>query len=165
MGNLPRFGLALILGAGLAAAAAGQAAPPAKCPPPARTDNITDTYGNTVVPDPYQWLEDQKSPESPFSMTKLTLSTAYTLAVSPRRRQAPLQPRPGSGPAGDRKNFRDFGNVEQHGHAALTFGALMASKLLEFLQRIPAGNEMHGAGRRLRQRLRAGGSLRGQRSE
>ena len=53
-----------MMGAGLAAAAAGQAAPPAKCPPGARTDNITDTYGSTVVPDPYQWLEDQKSPET-----------------------------------------------------------------------------------------------------
>ena len=62
--DFPRFGLALILVAGLAAAAAGQVAPPAKCPPPARTDNITDTYGSTVVADPYQWLEDQKSPET-----------------------------------------------------------------------------------------------------
>jgi prolyl oligopeptidase len=62
--HFPRLGLTLILGASLAAAAAGQAAPPAKCPPPARTDNITDTYGSTVVPDPYQWLEDQKSPET-----------------------------------------------------------------------------------------------------
>ena len=61
----PRLGLALILAAGLAAAAAGQAAPPAaKCPPQARVDNVTDTYGTTVVADPYRWLEDQKSPET-----------------------------------------------------------------------------------------------------
>lgn len=53
-----------MLGAGFAAAAAGQAALPAKCPPTTRTDNITDTYDSIVVPDPYQWLEDQKSPET-----------------------------------------------------------------------------------------------------
>jgi prolyl oligopeptidase len=58
------FGLVLALSASLAAAAAGQAAPPANCPPPTRTDNITDTYGSTVVADPYQWLEDQKSSET-----------------------------------------------------------------------------------------------------
>ncbi len=62
--DFPRLGLALILSAGLAAAAVGQSAPPAKCPPSTRTDNITDTYGSTVVADPYQWLEDQKSPET-----------------------------------------------------------------------------------------------------
>jgi prolyl oligopeptidase len=33
-----------------------------KCPPPARTDNVKDTYGSTVVTDPYRWLEDQASP-------------------------------------------------------------------------------------------------------
>ena len=64
MRAFPSLGFALILCAGLAAAAAGQAAPPAKCPPPARTDNVTDTYGSTVVADPYRWLEDQKSPET-----------------------------------------------------------------------------------------------------
>jgi prolyl oligopeptidase len=35
-----------------------------KCPPPARIDSAKDTYGTTVVPDPYRWLEDQESPET-----------------------------------------------------------------------------------------------------
>ena len=36
----------------------------AKCPPAARADDVKDTYGTTVVADPYRWLEDQKSPET-----------------------------------------------------------------------------------------------------
>ncbi len=35
-----------------------------KCPPATRTDDIKDTYGSVVVPDPYQWLENQTSPET-----------------------------------------------------------------------------------------------------
>src|SRR5260221_4959266 len=35
-----------------------------KCPPPARIDSAKDTYGTTVVADPYRWLEDQESPET-----------------------------------------------------------------------------------------------------
>jgi prolyl oligopeptidase len=35
-----------------------------KCPPTARVDDAKDTYGTTVVSDPYRWLEDQKSPET-----------------------------------------------------------------------------------------------------
>jgi prolyl oligopeptidase len=45
--------------------ASGQSpAPPAKCPPPSRLDSAKDTYGITVVADPYRWLEDQTSPET-----------------------------------------------------------------------------------------------------
>jgi prolyl oligopeptidase len=36
----------------------------AKCPPATRTDGASDTYGSTVVADPYRWLEDQNSPET-----------------------------------------------------------------------------------------------------
>jgi prolyl oligopeptidase len=36
----------------------------AKCPPTARVDSAKDTYGSTVVADPYRWLEDQQSPET-----------------------------------------------------------------------------------------------------
>src|SRR5580698_1063564 len=32
------------------------------CPPATRVDNVNDTYGTTVVTDPYRWLEDQTSP-------------------------------------------------------------------------------------------------------
>jgi prolyl oligopeptidase len=35
-----------------------------KCPPPARLDSAKDSYGSTVVADPYRWLEDQNSPET-----------------------------------------------------------------------------------------------------
>jgi prolyl oligopeptidase len=45
--------------------ACGQSpAPPTKCPPPSRLDSTKDTYGTTVVADPYRWLEDQNSPET-----------------------------------------------------------------------------------------------------
>jgi prolyl oligopeptidase len=48
-----------------AASAFSQTPPaPAKCPPATRIDTATDTYGSTVVADPYRWLEDQQSPET-----------------------------------------------------------------------------------------------------
>jgi prolyl oligopeptidase len=43
---------------------AQEPASPAKCPPVARIDSAKDTYGSTVVADPYRWLEDQNSPET-----------------------------------------------------------------------------------------------------
>jgi prolyl oligopeptidase len=51
-----------LLASGLAFAQAP--APASKCPPPARIDSARDTYGTTVVADPYRWLEDQKNPET-----------------------------------------------------------------------------------------------------
>ena len=39
-------------------------APAAECPPAARIDSTKDTYGTTIVADPYRWLEDQNSPET-----------------------------------------------------------------------------------------------------
>src|SRR5258706_7682845 len=44
-------------------ASAQEPSPAAKCPPAARIDSAKDTYGSTVVADPYRWLEDQNSPE------------------------------------------------------------------------------------------------------
>jgi prolyl oligopeptidase len=35
-----------------------------KCPPVTRTDNVVDNYFGTKIADPYQWLEDQNSPET-----------------------------------------------------------------------------------------------------
>jgi prolyl oligopeptidase len=56
--------IALLFGS-LAAAGSGFAQnDSSKCPPPARVDDVKDTYGSTVVADPYRWLEDQKSPET-----------------------------------------------------------------------------------------------------
>jgi prolyl oligopeptidase len=45
-------------------AGAQQTASTAKCPPAARIDAAKDTYGSTVVADPYRWLEDQASSET-----------------------------------------------------------------------------------------------------
>ena len=60
-----RAALLLIVALPLADLASAQApAPPAKCPPAARLDSAKDTYGSTVVADPYRWLEDQNSPET-----------------------------------------------------------------------------------------------------
>ena len=63
------FGRRSLLGAGLLFAGAllpgiGRAQGTAQCPPAARVDGVKDTYGTTVVADPYRWLEDQKSPET-----------------------------------------------------------------------------------------------------
>jgi hypothetical protein len=39
-------------------------APTPNCPPHARIDPAKETYGTTVVANPYRWLEDQESPET-----------------------------------------------------------------------------------------------------
>src|SRR5258708_21477109 len=54
--------VAFLFTAGLAFAQASP--PPPKCPPQSRIDPAKDTYGTTVVADPYRWLEDQQSPET-----------------------------------------------------------------------------------------------------
>lgn len=51
-----------ILAASLAWAQNSETNP--KCPPPTRLDSAKDTYGTTVVPDRYRWLENQESPET-----------------------------------------------------------------------------------------------------
>jgi prolyl oligopeptidase len=48
----------------LAAAVGAQGEGGGKCPPAARVDGVKDTYGSTVVVDPYRWLEDQQSAET-----------------------------------------------------------------------------------------------------
>jgi prolyl oligopeptidase len=48
--------------AGVVSAQTPSVAP--ECPPPTRLDSAKDTYGTTVVADPYRWLEDQQSPDT-----------------------------------------------------------------------------------------------------
>lgn len=55
---------ACLLAAGLLLPCTAGAQEAAKCPPAARVDDVKDTYGTTVVADPYRWLENQNSPET-----------------------------------------------------------------------------------------------------
>src|SRR6202045_4691829 len=48
----------------IAGLAGAQEPSAAKCPPAARIDSAKDSYGSTVVADPYRWLEDQNIPET-----------------------------------------------------------------------------------------------------
>src|SRR5258708_19493913 len=59
----------------------------AKCPPTARIDSAKDTYGTTVVADPYRWLEDQNSPETRAWIDAEQKCTAAALSNLPGRAQ------------------------------------------------------------------------------
>src|SRR5712692_11392564 len=85
-----RGALLLIAGlppAGLASAQSQNAAPAAKCPPAARIDSAKDTYGSTVVADPYRWLEDQDSPETRAWISAEQSCTEASLSKLPGRAQ------------------------------------------------------------------------------
>jgi prolyl oligopeptidase len=58
------LGFAAVFILGIISTATAQSSPGIKCPPPARIDNVKETYGKTVVSDPYRWLEDQQSVET-----------------------------------------------------------------------------------------------------
>ena len=55
------------------------------CPPPTRIDNVSDTYGSTVVPDPYRWLEDQDSKETRAWIEEQNACTESILSKLPAR--------------------------------------------------------------------------------
>jgi prolyl oligopeptidase len=78
------LGLALWIGG---FTSAQEAAPTAKCPPSARLDSVKDTYGNTVVADPYRWLEDQNSPETRVWIAAEQKCTDAVLSKLPGREQ------------------------------------------------------------------------------
>ncbi|HXY23325.1 MAG TPA: prolyl oligopeptidase family serine peptidase [Candidatus Acidoferrum sp.] len=72
----------------LANAGAAQSAPvPSKCPPATRIDSAKDTYGTTVVADPYRWLEDQESPETRAWIDAEQKCTEAALSGLPGRAQ------------------------------------------------------------------------------
>jgi prolyl oligopeptidase len=79
------FLTARFLFAGLAAAQ--QPAPAAKCPPAARIDSAKDTYGTTVVADPYRWLEDQNSLETRAWIEAQRKCTEAAVSNLPGRRE------------------------------------------------------------------------------
>lgn len=90
--GLPRwvFYGALLLAASLQTAALSRAQEPAsppKCPPTARIDSAKDTYGSTVVSDPYRWLEDQNSPETRAWIAAQQTCTEAALVSFPGRAQ------------------------------------------------------------------------------
>jgi hypothetical protein len=58
-----------------------------KCPPPTRLDSAKDTYGTTVVPDPYRWLENQESPETRAWIDAQQRCTEAALSKVPGRSQ------------------------------------------------------------------------------
>ena len=57
----------------------------AKCPPTARADDVKDTYGSTVVADPYRWLENQDSPATRTWIEEEQKCTAAALSGLPGR--------------------------------------------------------------------------------
>jgi prolyl oligopeptidase len=68
-----------------AATAWGQASPSPSCPPKARVDSVTDTYGKVSVKDPYRWLENQTSPETRAWIDAENLCTEQVLRNIPGR--------------------------------------------------------------------------------
>src|SRR6266852_9267413 len=58
-----------------------------KCPPAAHMDDAKDTYGSTVVADPYRWLEDQNGPETRAWIDAEQKCTEAALANLPGRAQ------------------------------------------------------------------------------
>src|SRR6267378_4413141 len=68
-------------------AGAQESSPAAKCPPTARIDSAKDTYGSTIVADPYRWLEDQNSPETRAWIGAEQKCTEGALSTLPGRTQ------------------------------------------------------------------------------
>src|SRR5204863_57961 len=64
-----------------------ESGPAAKCPPVARIDSTQDTYGSTVVADPYRWLEDQNGPETRAWIEAEQKCTEGALSTLPGRTQ------------------------------------------------------------------------------
>lgn len=63
----------------------GAQKPNQSCQPPTRVDDVSDTYGSTVVLDPYRWLEDQNSKETRVWIEAQNLCTQSILSKLPGR--------------------------------------------------------------------------------
>ena len=74
-------------------ARAQEPAPAAKCPPAARIDSAKDTYGTTIVTDPYRWLEDQNNPETRAWIDAEQKCTESALSKLPGRAELTRQGR------------------------------------------------------------------------
>jgi prolyl oligopeptidase len=90
--ELPRWTVrvAMLFAIGLQIAGLARAQAPAqtaKCPPVARIDSAKDTYGSTVVLDPYRWLENQDSPETRGWIESEQKCTEAALSKLPGRTQ------------------------------------------------------------------------------
>ncbi len=78
--------LAPLLALALLRPARARAAEPARPPyPPTRTTAAADVLHGVTVPDPYRWLEDEKSPEVQAWMTAQDGLTRQSLASFPER--------------------------------------------------------------------------------
>ncbi len=62
--RLREIAMFVVLAALLCTASPVRAQGGGSCPPKTRVDNVEDTYGKTVVVDPYRWLEDQDGKET-----------------------------------------------------------------------------------------------------
>lgn len=62
-----------------------ESVPSTKCPPVTRLDSAKDSYGNTVVADPYRWLEDQDSAETRAWIAEEQKCTGRALSKLPGR--------------------------------------------------------------------------------
>ena len=83
-----RVALLFAIGLQIAGLARAQAsAQTAKCPPVARIDSTKDTYGSTVVADPYRWLENQDSSETRAWIESEQKCTEAALSKLPGRTQ------------------------------------------------------------------------------
>jgi len=79
--------LFLVAGFVFANAVSAQSPSAPKCPPAARIDSAKDTYGTSVVPDPYRWLEDQNSAETRSWIDAEQKCTEAALSNLPGRTQ------------------------------------------------------------------------------
>ncbi len=83
--GLHQVGLAMLLAGSAAAQTVGGNGIKLPAPPPTAVHNVTEQIGGHAVIDPYQWLEDQKSPATRAWITSQNAYTADYLKQVPGR--------------------------------------------------------------------------------